>query len=88
MEDDEVRRQVDHDVEELVKRYELRDLRRECDRIRLEAALGWNPAPKPQPEQQPKSVPSMAELRQDAARLGIALPPPRRVAATRRTSRR
>jgi hypothetical protein len=61
---------------------QARELRRQCDRLRLEAALGWPTdeerkamlATKPEPE---ISVPSDAELRAQAAELGIRVPPTR-----------
>jgi hypothetical protein len=70
-------------LEEQLDRRETRRLRRECDRLLLDAALGWPtdeerkalPATKPEPE---PSVPTDAELRAQAAELGIRVPPPRR----------
>jgi hypothetical protein len=52
-----------------------RELRRRCDQLALEAALGWEPLPVPAPEPAAKSVPTDSELRQRAARLGVELPP-------------
>ena len=55
---------------------EERNLRRRSDRIALEAALGWEPLPTPTPcVPAVKAVPTNAELRQRAARLGVDLPP-------------
>ena len=46
------------------------------DEIALEAALGWEPLPTPTPAVRAvKAVPTNAELRQRAARLGVELPP-------------
>lgn len=54
---------------------EQADLRRRCDELALEAALGWEPIPEPAPaEPAAKSVPTNAELRDQAAELGIDLP--------------
>jgi HK97 family phage prohead protease len=50
------------------------DLRRRCDELALEAALGWEPAPTPDAEPAAKSVPTSAEPRQQAAELGVTLP--------------
>jgi HK97 family phage prohead protease len=53
-----------------------RDLRRRCDEIALEAALGWEPiTASVDPEPEPKSVPTDTELRRLAAGLGLRLPP-------------
>jgi HK97 family phage prohead protease len=52
-----------------------RELRRRCDELALEAALGWQPVPIPTPEPAAKSVPTDAELRQRAAKLEVELPP-------------
>jgi HK97 family phage prohead protease len=54
---------------------EQADLRRRCDELALEAALGWEPSPAPAPEPAAKALPTSAELRQQAAELGISLPP-------------
>jgi HK97 family phage prohead protease len=54
-----------------------RDLRRRSNEIALEAALGWEPLPTPTPAVPPvKAVPTNAELRQRAAKLGVELPRP------------
>jgi hypothetical protein len=52
-----------------------RELRRRCDELALEAALGWQPVPIPALEPAAKSAPTNAELRQRAAKLGVELPP-------------
>jgi HK97 family phage prohead protease len=51
------------------------DLRRRCDELVLEAALGWEPLPEPATPVEAKSVPTNGELRRKAAELGIAVPP-------------
>jgi hypothetical protein len=53
-----------------------RELRRRTDEIALEAALGWEPLLTPTPAMPAvKAVPTNAELRQRAAKLGVELPP-------------
>jgi hypothetical protein len=60
----------------------LRELRRDCDRLRLELAVGdldldaIEAAREPEPH-----VPTMGELRQQAKTLGIPAPPPRKGSA-------
>jgi len=49
------------------------ELRRKCDRIQLEAALGFDPPPKREPEPQRKSLPTTAELRREFDRLRVEL---------------
>jgi HK97 family phage prohead protease len=53
-----------------------RELRRRCDKLALEAALGWEPiTASVDPEPEPKSIPTDTELRRLAAGLGVRLPP-------------
>jgi len=53
-----------------------RELRRRSDEIALEAALGWEPLSTPTPAVPAvKAVPTNAELRQRAAKVGVELPP-------------
>jgi HK97 family phage prohead protease len=59
-----------------VEQRELRALRRRCDVVELEVAIGWHPIPAP-PEPKAKAVPTLAELRRQAAELGLPVPPPR-----------
>jgi hypothetical protein len=55
---------------------EQRSLRRRCDEVALEAALGWEPIPAfVEPEL--KSGPTDPELREQAKALGLPVPPPR-----------
>jgi HK97 family phage prohead protease len=56
---------------------EQRSLRRRCDEVALEAALGWEPIP-PFVEPEAKSGPTDAELREQAKALGLPAPPPRK----------
>ena len=53
-----------------------RDLRRRCDQIALEVALGWQPIPRPA-EPEAKAAPTEEEIRRRSAELGLPLPPRR-----------
>jgi HK97 family phage prohead protease len=61
---------------------EQADLRRRCDKVALEAALGWQPTPA-LPEPEVKAGPTDAELREQAKALGLPVPPPREGTAAR-----
>ena len=64
------------------RREGLRELRRDCDRLRFELAVGdldldaVEAAREPEPH-----VPTMGELRDQAKALGIPVPPPRKGSA-------
>ena len=61
---------------------EQADLRLRCDKVALEAALGWEPIPT-LVEPDVKAGPCDAELREQAKALGLPVPPPRAGTAAR-----
>jgi hypothetical protein len=61
---------------------EQRNLRRRCDEVALEAALGWQPV-STFVEPEAESGPTDAELREQAKALGLPVPPPREGTAAR-----